>query len=247
MRDFDKWNNDVLICLRKITSSLSKAIEAFELFKDDLGYFPPEFKRHFLGIKKRFRLLGQLKTRFEELEVSVKSEHREVGTQLGLNNYDAAVKVGALAVLAVISTPISQVLTMFSIQQGLPFPLSATSFLCSILVFGGLYALVYGLVTKWPHTITPLFTRSKHQILQALTHVHGKGQDAFEAITAALKWKQAAELEGLKPVAENRDSERLAAITGPLRSPPWSILGQILRNRRRDQAVESELSVAAAV
>jgi hypothetical protein len=244
---FNKWNNDVLVCLRKITRNLSKAVESFKLFKNDLGYFPPESRgRYFLDIKKRFHLLAQFKTRFEELEGFVESEDKKVGTQLGFNNYDAAVHVGALAVLAVISTPISQVLTMFSIQQGLPFSLSATSFLSSILVLGVIYSLVYRLVTKWPDTIRPLFTRGKHQILQALTHVPDKAQDAFEATTKALKWKQAAELEGSKPVAEHRISDRPAGIIGPRSGPIWR-LGQIMWNRRRDQTAEFELPVVAAV
>jgi hypothetical protein len=247
VRDFGQWNNGVLICLRKITSSLSQAVEAFELFEDDLGYFPPEFRgRYPHAIKKRFRLLAKFKTRFEKLEELVESEHKELDTQLSFNNYEAAAKVGALAALVVISTPISQVLTMFSIQQGLPFSLTVPSFLGSIFVLGVLHTLGYGLVTRWPNTIRPLFTTGKHQILQALAHVLGKAQDAFDAITKALKWKQAAELEGSKPVAEHRISERLAAITEPRRDS-IRFIGQILWNRRRDQIAEFELPVAAAV
>jgi len=73
IRESEKWNNEVLEHLRRVTTYLSKTVDAFHLFQEsDLGYFSLESKRkYFPIIKKRFCRLKHYQTRFEELEALV--------------------------------------------------------------------------------------------------------------------------------------------------------------------------------
>jgi len=80
VREFDKWNNEVLDHLHRVSAYLSETMDAFNLFHEtDLDYFSPESKLQYLRkIERRFRMLDQFRTRFTELRASVKTNGEKV-------------------------------------------------------------------------------------------------------------------------------------------------------------------------
>lgn len=169
----------------------------------------------------------------------------QVIKQIGFKSNDAAVKVEALAFLALLFAPLSQATTMFTIQN-LPFALTPHSFTISLISLAFLYASAYWLLQRRSTPIRPLARRVSNSLLPVIDLALVRVRDAIRAsvekrkVVSELQGNPVSELQGSQPEGPTASDRPPAPRSQPRRAFTWPLRWK--RNRSRPE--EYELPVA---
>lgn len=177
----------------------------------------PSINRSFNTLEKYHKQLAELKKRLKRNEARIKQ-------QLHVQVRDAQSYAQTLAILIIVFSPLSQVISLFNIQ-GLPFALSPASFALSLVGIGCMWVVVYWIVMRGI-TVTRLWR-------VYVGHVTARIREKVISLVPRGKLEEMAEhdeppaLGG--PAAALRDSLQQAITactlprpaTWPLFFPPW--------------------------
>ncbi|KAK1831892.1 hypothetical protein QBC39DRAFT_81551 [Podospora conica] len=212
-RDFGKWNDDALEHIRIIMTCLRDLLDAWETFqKGDPRYFDIDtHSRYRTNIKQSFDTLEGHHKRLAELKKKLKGNEARIKKQLNMEVRDAQHYAQALAILIIVFSPLTQVMTLFN-MQGLPFDLSLASFTLSCLVIGCLWFVVYWLVM-----------RGITSVLAWRVHVR-----CYIGRATAWAWERLMLLVWRPEVFELQGSQPVEGFTTAVQEPPKAVT----RNRR---------------
>ncbi|KAK0641155.1 hypothetical protein B0T16DRAFT_209796 [Cercophora newfieldiana] len=171
VRDLEKLHTQIL---PGIISSLSQTIGAWRVFNEsDRCYFKgtTQGEHCFRALRKTFRVLEFHHEKLQKLEALAKNKAM---LRIGFEAQEAAVKVKDLAIVAMLFSPISQVLAMFNTQLP-PFEANALTLTLAFVTFVTLYIIVYSVV------------RHFSGIDSGIRVAHAVGRDVFNALIRVIQ------------------------------------------------------------
>jgi len=146
--------------LRRIISSISDILYAFDRFSKDLRYFTPDSQVHYYTNIDRH--VGDLRFHQQALgdlrKSSAKANGERVNTEIGFQSYQAADDVKVLAILAIIFAPLSHVTAIFNINDS-PLRLSPKNFFILFAALAAAHTIMYLLVSRCRGSFASSFTK----------------------------------------------------------------------------------------
>ncbi|KAK0746813.1 hypothetical protein B0T18DRAFT_160004 [Schizothecium vesticola] len=144
-----KWNADALEHIRRIMTCLGDLLDAWKTFQsEDPRFLNVDINARYLpSIKRLFSTLEKYHKQLAELKKKLKRNEAKIKQQLHVQVRDAQSYAQTLAILIIVFSPLSQVMSLFN-MQGLPFTLTPASFALSLVGIGCMWVVVYWIVMR---------------------------------------------------------------------------------------------------
>lgn len=230
-----EWTDEALEHIRRVMTCLGDLLEAWKTFQsEDPRFLDVDVNARYLpNIKRSFNTLDKYHKQLADLKKKLKRSEEKIKQQLHVQVRDGQSYGQTLAILIILFSPLSQVMSLFN-MQGLPFALSPVSFAVSLAGIGCMWVVVYWVVMRGIAATTLWGVHARRYLGHATA-------GTWERVVSFV-WRgrlgEVFELEGSRPADGStpppQDPPEPGA--GAQKSSTWPIFSMRRRNERQHDA-----------